>query len=127
MINGVTNRNSPNASAEFESEYKKRSTLRARESRVALVGKCESIASFEPNALETEFETEICEDENENKKGVSALESGLNNVNYFIFGEGNGLNDNKQNSVTDAEDKKDSDSGLGEGLVMEIADCTSKF
>jgi hypothetical protein len=78
-----------------------------------------------PNALETEFECEVAE---EGRNGVSAVENGLTNVNYFLFGDGNVVNDNKpDNSTIETDDKKDTDSGLGEGLVMETTDYTSKF
>ncbi|XP_053391825.1 QRFP-like peptide receptor [Mercenaria mercenaria] len=129
LINGVINRNSPNASAEFESEYKQRSTMRARGSRAALVGGSESVATaFEANACESEVETDFHGVENEHKNNITVIANGITNVNYFLFGEGNKFDENKPEIDTvDTEDKKDTDSGLGDGFIMEPTECMSKF
>lgn len=120
LINGVVNRKSPNASAEFESEYKQRSTLRARGSRVALVAACESTGTFDPTAMESVAENEL-----------PAVENGISNVNYFLFGAGNPFDENETEKAeadpSEAKGDKDIDSGLGNGHMNESNECMSKF
>lgn len=120
LINGVVNRKSPNASAEFESEYKQRSTLRARGSRVALVAACESTGTFDQNAMESVVENQ-----------QPAVENGISNVNYYLFGAGNPFDENEgekpEADPGDTNGGKDLDCGLGNGHINASTECMSKF
>lgn len=57
LVNGIVNKNISNPSADFETEYRLRSTLRARGSRVALVNNCDSAATFDPGNIDHGTET----------------------------------------------------------------------
>lgn len=59
LVNGVINRNSPSASEEFESEYKQRSTLRARDSRVAIVERCINGAAVDGNNVDADTDNNV--------------------------------------------------------------------
>ncbi|KAL4239893.1 hypothetical protein ACF0H5_000693 [Mactra antiquata] len=84
LVNGVIKRNSPSASEEFETEYKQRSTLRAKENSVAIVSAAETAVTLAVSDLSVAQEEQNVNNIGETITGTNIEVHGVQNGNGIV-------------------------------------------